>query len=320
MITLILEPKEYSPHAIQRYRALGPVYAWPDIKGAKKKKIEAAADVIVARLGHQLDKAFLSRFPKLKVIATPTTGLNHINFDEALRRGIKIISLRGYTNFLSKIPSTAEETMGLIFDVMRRLPWAFEDVKKGGWHRDLWKGHQLFGKTLGLIGCGRLGKRVAKYARAFGMRVVGFDPYVSKKELTRAKIEKAELAYLLKHSDIVSLHVLLTDATHNLFQKKHFKMMKRTGYFINTARAELIERNALITALTQKWIAGAAVDVMWDERGDGTHLKKDPLWAYAKRHTNFIIVPHIGGATYEAMQVTEDFIADQVVRYVHKAR
>lgn len=317
MITLILEPDDYSADAIKQYRALGQVYFWPDLHGKKKAEVEALTNVIVVRLGHQLDRAFLAKFPKLKIIATPTTGLNHIDLHEARRRGIQIISLRGHTSFLSKIPSTAEETMGLILDVMRNLPWAFEDVKAGRWNRDRFKGRQLLGKTIGLVGCGRLGKLVAKYARAFGMRVIGSDPHVSKRDCVRAGIEKVTLPYLLKHSDIVSLHVLLTDDTHDLFQKKHFRMMKPAAYFVNTARAELIERDALITALKKKWIAGAAIDVMRNERGDGSHLKRDPLWQYAKSHTNLIIVPHVGGATYEAMQVTEDFIAELVVRQLH---
>ena len=208
--------------------------------------------------------------------------------------------------------------MGLIFDLMRNLPWAFEDVKAGYWRRDLWKGHQLLGKTIGFFGCGRLAKIVARYAQAFGMRAIGYDPYVSKRDLARAGIEKVGLSYLLRHADIVSLHVLLTDKTHNLMQEKHFKMMKRAAYFVNTARAEIVAHDALVTALKRKWIAGAAIDVMWDERGDGSHLKHDPLWTYAKRHTNLIIVPHVGGATYEAMQVTEDFIADLCKRYIRR--
>lgn len=314
MMTLILEPADYSPQAVATYRKLGTVYFWSELAGKKKKDIEAAADIIVVGLKYQLDRIFLSQFPKLRMIATPTTGLNHIDMAEARRRGIEVISLRGHTSFLSKIPSTAEETMGLMFGVVRRLPWAFEDVKAGHWRRGAWKGHQFTGKTLGLIGCGRLGKLVAKYARAFGMRVVGFDPYVATRDCARAGIQKVALAYLLEHSDIVSLHVLLTDATRNIITKKHFQMMKPTAYFVNTARAEIVERNALIAALTKKWIAGAAVDVLWDERGDGSHLKRDPLWKYAKSHTNLIIAPHIGGATYEAMQVTEEFIAGLVAK------
>ena len=320
MTTLILESKEYSPRAVAAYRKLGPVYFWQELKGKKKKDIEASAGIVVVRLGHQLDKKFLGRFPRIRIIATPTTGLNHIDLEEAHRREINVVSLRGHTSFLSKIPSTAEETMGLIFDVMRHLPWAFEHVKAGGWHRDLWKGHQLLGKTIGLVGCGRLGRIVAKYARAFGMKVIGYDPQVSKQDLARAGIRQAGLTGLLRRADIVSLHVLLTDATHNLLQERHFKMMKPTAYFINTASAELVGRDALITALTRKWIAGAAIDVMRDERGDGSHLTKDPLWQYAKRHTNLIIVPHVGGATYEAMQVTEDFIADLAVKQASRDR
>ncbi|MEK7555180.1 MAG: NAD(P)-dependent oxidoreductase [Patescibacteria group bacterium] len=317
MNTLILEGKEYAPRAVKMYRTFGSVYFWDELKGAKKKAIEASTGIVVVGLKYHLDKKFLAQFPRLNIIATPTTGLNHIDDEAAKERNIKVISLRGHTSFLSKIPSTAEETFGLIFGVMRHFPWAFDDVKRGNWDRELWKGNQLIGKTIGIVGCGRLGKIVAKYAHAFDMEVIGYDPHVAEAELKKFGIRKVNLETLLKKSDIVSLHVLLTKETENMFTRKHFKMMKPSACFINTARAEIVERDALITALNKKWIRAAAVDVLRDERGDGSHLKKDPLWKYAKENTNLLIAPHIGGATYEAMEVTRDFIAEEVAKHLN---
>ena len=314
MTTLILEGNEYAPEALRLYGTLGPVYFWETLKGKEKKEAESSAGIVVVGLKYHLDKKFLAQFPSLKIIATPTTGLNHIDDGATKERGIKVISLRGHTSFLSKIPSTAEETFGLIFGIMRHFPWAFEDVKKGNWDREKWKGNQLIGKTIGLIGFGRLGKIVAKYANAFDMKVLSYDPHVSESEMIQFGAKKVSLEILLKESDIVSLHVLLTKETENLFTKDHFKMMKPSAVFVNTARAEIVERDALMTALKEKWIRAAAIDVMWDERGDGSHLKKDPLWGYAKKNKNLLIAPHIGGATFEAMEVTRDFIADLVVK------
>jgi D-3-phosphoglycerate dehydrogenase len=173
------------------------------------------------------------------------------------------------------------------------------------------RGNQLFGKTLGIIGYGRLGRIMARYGKSLGMKVVACDPYVKTKEINLVSLEE-----LLKTSDVISLHVLLTDSNKGFIKQNHFKMMKNSAYFINTSRAELIEKNALHKALFGKWIAGAGIDVMDDEFSNGSHLKKDPLYKYAKSHNNLIIVPHIGGATFEAMHITEEFIAQEVVKYI----
>lgn len=318
MNILILEPKDYSKKALAMYSSLGRVYLWPDLNTKQKKTIKQKADVLVLRLAYKIDAGWFGTMPDLKVVATPTTGLNHIDLEEARKRGIKIISLKGHTHFLKDIPSTAEETFGLILALVRNLPWAFDDVKKGNWNRNAWKGWQLKGKTLGLLGCGRLGKIVARYARAFGMSVIGADPHVDARTMKRYGIAKVGMADLFRTSDIVSVHVSLESKTHNLVNEEHLKIMKPTAYLVNTARGEIIDEAALARALQKKWIAGAAADVLWDESSDGAHLKKSPLAAYARKHTNCIIVPHIGGATYDAMKITEEFIAGLVKKNFRK--
>jgi len=314
--TTLITEGEYSPKAVAMYKSLGQVFFWHKLNKNQKQKLLSRADILAVGLSLNLDKNFLSRAKNLKVIATNTTGLNHIDMAYAAKRGIKVISLRGRTSFLKNIPSTAEETFALILALVRNLPWAFWDVVDAGrWNRMLWRGRQLHKKTIGLLGFGRLGKIVAKYARAFGMRVLASDPYVSKKEMEKRGVGKVKMEEVFKKSDIVSLHVLLTDDVYNLVKEKHLRMMKRFAYLINTARAELIEKNALWKALKNKWIAGAAIDVMWDEEPTGAHLKRDPLASYAKTHKNLIILPHVGGATFEAMEVTQDFIAELVVKH-----
>ena len=314
MTILITEPLDYSKKALTIYKSLGQVCVWSEAKLSEKK----SADILVIGLKYQIDEKFLDQIPNLKVIASPATGLNHLDLAEIKSRGIKIISLRGRKGFLKNVPSTAEETFALVLSLVRNIPWAFDDVKKGGWDRIQWRGRQLMGKTIGLAGFGRLGKIVARYAKAFNMNVIACDPNVSEKFMKSRGVVKVSTAELFKKSDIVSLHVLLTNETHNLVKENHLKLMKPTAYLINTARAELVEKGVLEKALKQKWIAGAAVDVLWDEKGDGSHLKKDPLVAYARKNKNLIILPHIGGATYEAMQVTQDYIADLVCKYFKK--
>lgn len=319
LTTLITEPKDYSEKALAIYRSLGPVYFVSPAEALTKAGSKfKTADILVVGLRHQIDKKWIDAMPKLKVVASPATGLNHLDYKYLHQKGIKLISLRGRRGFLKNVPSTAEETVALLLALMRRLPWAFEDVKSGHWDRIKWRGHQLYQKILGLVGFGRLGRIVARYAKAFNMSVLAYDPYVSGGLMRRYGVKKTKLDDLLCMADIVSLHVLLTDGTQNLITEKHLKMMKPSAYLVNTARGELIKRGALEKALKNKWIAGAALDVMWDEAGDGSHLKNNPLVEYAKKNRNLIIVPHIGGATFEAMQVTQDYIAELVKKYFKK--
>lgn len=316
LVTLIAESRDYSEYAKDIYRSLGDVHELTESEAAKKEGQKFLADILVVRLKYTIDNFWFDKMSNLKVIATPTTGLNHIDIAEAEKRGIKIISLRGHTAFLDKITTTAEETLGLMIALIRKIPGAFDYVKDGGWvDRDRFRGHQLAGKTLGILGLGRLGKIVARYAPALGMRVIASDPNVSESDMAKLGVVKVQPEILFRESDVLSLHVLLTDATKNLVKEEHFQTMKPTAYFINTARAEVVAEDALEKALEEKWIAGAAVDVMRGEEGGlkfEKQLKDNRLWKYAKTHDNLIIVPHIGGAAFEAMHATEDFIADLV--------
>ena len=318
LVTLITEPKDYSKKALAVYRSLGQVYFLFEINRSKLSCILSEVNVLVIRIATGVDKHFIDQISNLKIIATSTTGLNHIDVDYAKSKGIKIISLRGRKSFLRKVPSTAEETMALMMSLIRNIPWAFDDVKLGNWKGNDWRGHQLLGKTIGLLGFGRLGRIVARYAKAFNMKVLACDPNISGAFMKSRGVVKVDMENLFKMSDVVSLHVLLTDDTYNLVREKHLRSMKSTAYLINTARAELIEKGALEKALAQKWIVGAAVDVMWDEKGDASHLKNNPLLDYAKKNKNLIILPHIGGATFEAMEVTQDYIAELVRDFVSK--
>lgn len=310
-IILIAEPN-YSKKAIVVYKKLGPVYFWFDENKGTREKLLKVANILVIRLMLNVRKDLIDKMPNLKVIATSTTGLNHIDVDYAEKKGIKVISLRGEISFLKNIPSTAEETWGLILALVRNIPWAFDDVKNGNWNTNRWIGHQLMGKTLGILGLGRLGKIMAGYGRIFKMNVIASDPFVSAKEMKKLGAKKVTMNNLFKNSDIVSVHVALNDKTRDLIKEKHLKTMKSTAYFVNTARAELVEAGALEKALSGKYIIGAAVDVMRDEKDNAGHLKNSKLLEYARKNNNLIILPHIGGTTYEAMEITQNFIAGKV--------
>jgi D-3-phosphoglycerate dehydrogenase len=243
------------------------------------------------------------------MIVTPTTGLNHIDLSEAQRRGVRVLSLQGETEFLNDIRATAEHTVGLMLALLRRVPAAVSHVHGGNWDRDRFKGRELFGKTIGIIGYGRLGRIVGRYLKAFDTRLLVSDPHIDQKTLDPS-ISPTGLDDLLRDSDIVTLHVSLSDRTRSFFGKEQFSRMKTSAWFINTARGELIDEMALLDALRSRQLAGAALDVLCDERYND--MESHPLVAYACNHDNLLITPHIGGCTVESMEKTEVFMAKKL--------
>lgn len=266
-------------------------------------------DVLWARLRHEIDAEVMDAAQCLKVIVTATTGLNHIDLKEAERRGIRVLSLRGETEFLKDVRATAEHTLALILFLLRHVPPAFAHVRRGGWNRDLFKGHELYGKTVGVVGYGRLGRIVARYVKAFDTRVL-----VTTRNVGTAAAEPGvtlvPLGGLLREADLVSLHLNLSEETRGFFGLQQFAAMKKGAWFINTARGELVDESALLQALESRRLAGAAVDVLSEESSVG--MREHPLVAYAREHDNLIITPHIGGCTCESIEKTEMFLAKKL--------
>lgn len=312
MNILISEPDGYSKEALTIYRGLGKVLA---DKKLNREELFAAvkdADVLVIRLGHKIDKEVLNAAKNLKIIACPTTGLDHIDLNAAKEKGVRIVSLKGEAEFLNTVTATAELSWGLLLALIRKIPLAFDSVKSGKWDRDSFKGVELRDKTLGVIGCGRLGKMIVQYGNAFFMNVIACDPHINHEDMEKAGAEAVTLEELLRRADFISVHVPLNEGTENLIGEKEFSRMKNGTYVVNTSRGKIIDEAALLRALKNEKIAGAAVDVMAGEEAGGKFLKNNPLQEYAKSHDNFLIVPHIGGATYDSMRKTEDFIAKKV--------
>src|SRR3989344_953356 len=192
--------ENFAPEAKKVLVGLGGVdYKIP----AQKELAEIIGDynVLIIGLGLNFHQDILKRAKKLKVIATTTTGLDHIDLVVAKKQGIEVLSLRGEDEFLNTITGTAELAFGLLIDLLRRTPWAFEMVKNYHWQRENWKGVSLYGKTLGVIGLGRLGKMTARFGKAFGMKIIFTDPNVSPKDFPNYK--KVSLAKLLRASDAI---------------------------------------------------------------------------------------------------------------------
>ncbi len=309
-IILNLEPENYSPRARAILDALGEVREGPLTRAALLDAL-ADVDVLIVRLAHQIDAEVLAAAPRLRAIVSATTGLDHIDLDAAARQGVTVLSLKGETEFLRTIPATAEHTWALLLALVRRIPPAFASVLRGEWERDRFKGHDLAGRRLGILGLGRIGEKIARYGQAFGMEVAAYDPFRADWPPSVRRLEN--MADLLAASEVLSVHVPLNESTVHLLGADELARLPRGALLVNTARGQILDEAALLAALESGHLGGAALDVLWDERG---RVAESPLLAYARQHENLLITPHIGGATYESMAMTEIFMAQKLRRFL----
>ncbi len=303
---VIAESKAFSPLALALLADVAEVVE-ADADEQTLRTAAAGADVLWVRLRNRIGAAVMDAAPRLRIIATPTTGLSHIDVEEAARRGIEVMSLRGERAFLEGVRATAEHTVALMLSLLRRIPAAVSHVRRGGWDRESLRGSELYGKTIGVVGYGRLGRIVARYAQAFDACVFACDPCV---QTVDPGVRLVPLPELLEAADIVTLHVNLTPENRGLFGRAQFRAMRAGSWFINTSRGELVDERALIGALRSGRLNGAAVDVIADEHTSGR--VHSPLLSYARRNRNLIVTPHIGGCTVESMEKTELFLAKKL--------
>lgn len=299
------EPAGYSAEARRVLQSVGCLDERPlDRPGLLA--VLADYDVLIVRLRHQVDKEMLDAGVCLKIVATATTGLDHIDLEHARQRGVRVISLRGENEFLRDIAATAEMTWGLLLALVRRIPAATASVCAGGWDRDAYRGNDLKGKRLGILGLGRIGEKIARYGMAFEMPVSAFDPLRLDWPLG---VERCgSLDQLLARSDVLSIHVPLNQATLGMIGRRELECLPAGACVVNTARGECLDEVALVDLLASGRLAGGALDVIRDERG-GDEFGSRRVIAYARSNTNLLITPHIGGATAESMAATEVFIA-----------
>lgn len=312
---LVSESTGFPPRAVKCLNEIGDLVLRDCDRTVLLSSVQDA-DILWVRLRHRIDTEVMNAGQHLKVIVTPTTGLNHIDLEEAKRRGIQIVSLRGQTDFLKDVRATAEHTMALILALLRKVPSAAAHARAGTWCRDHFKGHELYGKTVGIVGYGRLGRIVARYLKAFDTRVLATDRNTEVLEVEPG-VSLVPLGGLLREADLVTLHVNLSEETFGFFDKRHFDSMKQGAWFINTSRGELVDEDGLLEALKSGRLAGAALDVISEEHSES--VAAHPLLMYAKEHDNLIITPHIGGCTVESMEKTETFLAEQLGSQLSKS-
>ncbi len=308
--------KNYPPEALAELQTIGEVLCCPLASKEELVVQMSDVDILIVRMDTAVDRAVLDVALRLKIVASATTGVNHLDLPALEARGIKVITLRGETKFLETIPSTAELTFGLVLALLRKISEAAEATKNGIWKSAAFQGRELRGKTLGLVGYGRVGRMVARYARAFDMEVLAYDPHVGEHVFAEDGVRRTSFDALLQRSNIVSLHATHTRETDCMMDRAAFSSMRPGSYLVNTARGELVDEAALLEALESGHLAGAAVDVLADENAQIRTLESHPLVRYAKAHAHLIVTPHIAGMAIESVHKTSMFIAKSVAAYV----
>ena len=311
----ILEPEMYPPRALELLCTVGEVDAKND--GADLSEFLKNVEVVIVRLQYLLDRNFLAQAPKLKIISTATTGLDHIDLECARERNITVLSLRGETEFLRTVTATAEHTWGMLLALLRHIPQAHSAVVAGDWDRTRFFGRELQGRTLGIIGLGRIGRMVARYGLAFQMNVVAYDPF--QKEWIDGVMRAASLSEMLTDADVVSVHVPLSRETTHLVGSAEFAALKQGAVILNTSRGAIMNEAALLENLESGHLGGAALDVIHGEYSSENNLRERLLY-YARAHENLLITPHLGGATHDSLEKVEIFMAEKLVSHLRSTR
>jgi D-3-phosphoglycerate dehydrogenase len=270
--------------------------------GLTEEALEEAivdVDALIVRSRTRVTREAIARATRLRVIARAGVGIDNIEIDAATRRGILVLNAPE-----SSTVSTAEHTLAMLLSLARQIPSAHLATSQGGWRRERFTGIELYGKTLGVIGLGKIGGEVARRAAAFGMRVIAFDPYVSPDRASRIGAELVPWDALLERSNVITLHVPLSQGTRYLIGAAELDRMRSGVRIINCARGGLIDEQALLAALEEGHVAGAALDVFEEEPPQNTALVA---------HPRVIVTPHLGAATEEAQRTIALEIADQVV-------
>ena len=262
----------------------------------------ADADALVVRSAVQVDDALMEHAPKLRVIGRAGVGVDNIDAEAATRRGVVVMNTPG-----ANAVAVAELTIGLMLALARKLPTANNTMHAGKWEKKSLQGAELRGKTLGILGLGRIGLEVARRARSFGLEIIGSDPFVSAAVARENGIRLVALDEVFAGSDYITLHVGLTPQTAGVINAKSLALMKKGVRIINCARGELVDEAALVAALKSGHVAGAALDVFTVEPP-----KESPYAGF----DNVILTPHIAGSTAEAQEAVGIQIAMQVREYL----
>lgn len=258
------------------------VVIWPMPDGVDEPalKVLQNAEAMIYGL-RPLPKEVFERCPRLKCVSLFASGYDSVDLEAASQQGVYIANAIGANS-----DAVAEFTFGVILSLVRHITEACIHVRRGGWQKNGFVGIQLKGKALGVIGFGRIGKRVARLGKGFGMQVLGYDPFVTDDIFQQESVSGAGFDDILTKSDILTLHARLTESARHMIGKEELAMMKSSAYLINTGRGELVDEEALLDALDHERLAGAALDVFHQEPPEDSRIIE---------HPRILSTPHISG-------------------------
>jgi D-3-phosphoglycerate dehydrogenase len=300
-----------APEARAAAEAVGELICLP----ADREQVLAVmkdVDAYLASASVIIDAEFLDHAPNLKVIGSPSTGTDHMHLAEIDRRGITRFDIAKEYDLINSFSATSELAFGMLLALNRGIVPAQAQAKQGIWARERFTGFQLLGKTLGILGLGRLGKISARIGQGFGMKVIAHETA----DVEAPGVEMVGFEELLQRADVLTIHIHLRPETDGMIGRDAFKLMTPNAILLNTSRGRIVDEAALLEALETNQIAAAGLDVVDGEWLSQDHLREHPLIAYSRTHNNLLVLPHIGGATSESIYGARVFMANRLAQFI----
>ena len=285
-----------------------------DRKALSDEIVNNRIEVLFCNLATKIDALLLNDASELKFVVSPTTGLSHVDLEYLKERSITCVYLGQIKSEISSVFATAELAWALLLAVARKMSLASISTQSGDWRRENFFGVSLSNKVIGIIGFGRLGRRVAEYALSFGMTVLAYDSDQKVFADLDKSIVQCKLEYLILNSDFVSIHIPLNDDTENLISRERIDLLRDGAVLINTSRGEVVDEGALVDAVKSGKLFGVGADVLRNENDNNFDASKSDLVQAANNGYNVVVTPHIGGWTDDAVRVTRRVIAEEFMK------
>lgn len=276
----------------------------PTLPVDELKKVIADYDALIVRSQTKVTEELLQAAKKLQVIARAGVGVDNIDINAATRKGIIVINAPGANTI-----AATEHTLAMMLALARKIPQAHQKTASGQWDRNSFKGVELYKKTLGIVGMGKIGTEVAKRAKSFGMNILGFDPYLTDERAKKLGITKATLDAVARESDFITIHTPLTNDTRGIVNEEFLQKTKKGVRFVNCARGGIIDEKALIRAIQSGHVAGAALDVFEKEPVSDSELLTNP---------NIVVTPHLGASTVEAQEKVAQEVSAEIIEILEE--